>query len=179
MSQTLHRAAPADIVRLGQPPDLPLSEYMEYICTFLLSMTPIGELRLSIPVGIETYGLPWYGVFPISVIGNLVPGLFWLLVLPRLGLLLASHPNPLGRLLEWRSAQLRRWNAQRFHRHGALALTLLVAVPLPMTGVWTGCLAAWAFEIPFRKALPPIALGALIAGAIVTGLTMLGIFVAD
>ena len=162
---------------------------MNYIFTFLWSMAPVCELRCAIPLGMETYELlwlgtrgydqPWYGVLPISVIGNLVPALFWLLVLPRLGSFLTSFPNPLGRVLTWRSRELRRRNADRFNKYGALALTALVAVPFPLTGVWTASLAAWAFEVPIRRALPPIALGTVIAGAIVTGLTAGGIAVAD
>ena len=152
---------------------------MDYIFTFLWSMTPVGELRVAIPLGMQHYGLPWYGVLPIAIIGSLVPALFLLLALPRLGHLLTSFPNPLGKLITWRSEQLRRRNAQRFQNYGSLALLVLVSVPLPLTGVWTGCLAAWVFEIPFRQALPPIALGAVIAGGIVTGLTSLGIFVAE
>ena len=158
---------------------------MDYIFTFLLSMAPICELRCSIPVGMDTYelpwlgtlgyDLPWYGVFPVSVVGNLVPALFWLLVLPRVGHLLTRYSNPIGRFLTWRSEALRKGSERRVQKYGSLALAVLVAVPLPMTGVWTGCLAAWVFEIPFRRALPPIALGAVIAGAIVTGLTSLGI----
>ena len=142
-------------------------------------MTPIGELRVAIPVGMGRYGLPWYGVLPIAVIGNLVPAVFWLLVLPRLAAFLTSFPNPLGALLLWRSRIMRERASQRFQRYGPFALTVLVAVPLPITGVWTGCLAAWTFEIPFWKALAPIALGAGIAGLIVTGLTAFGVYVAD
>ena len=162
---------------------------MDYLFTFLWSMAPVCELRCSIPLGMESFDLPWLGdsgynlawyeVLPVAVAGNLVPGLFWLLVLPRIGSALTSFANPLGKFLTWRSEALRRRNADRFHRYGALALTVLVAIPFPLTGVWTGCLAAWAFEIPFRKALPPIALGALIAGVIVTGLTGAGIAVVD
>jgi len=158
---------------------------VEYIFTFLWSMAPICELRCSIPLGMESYDLPWlgaqgydlpwYGVLPVSVIGNLVPALFWLLVLPRLGQWLTRSPNPVGTFLTWRSEGLRKRNAERFHKYGALALIVLVGIPLPMTGVWTGCLAAWVFEIPFKRALPPIALGALIAGIAMTGLTAAGV----
>ena len=148
---------------------------MDYLITFLVSMTPIGELRASIPLGIETYDLPWYLVLPVAVAGNLVPGIFWLVVLPRAGGYLISFPNPVGRLLLWRSERLRRLQGERFHRHRNMALVLLVAVPLPFTGVWSGSLAAWVFEIPFRPALLCIALGAVIAGGVVTALTELGI----
>ncbi len=158
---------------------------MEYIFTFLWSMAPVCELRCAIPLGMESYDLPfvghrgydlpWYGVLPVAVAGNLVPALFWLTALPVLGRVVTAVPNPVGRLLLWRSDQLRRRNMDRYHRHGAVVLVGLVAIPLPLTGVWTGCLAAWALEIPFSKALPPIALGAAIAGGVVTGLTALGV----
>ena len=52
---------------------------------------------------------------------------------------------------------------------------MLVAVPLPLTGVWTASLAAWAFETPPRRAFPPIAVGAVVAGIVVTVLTWVGI----
>ena len=162
---------------------------MNYIFTFLWSMVPVCELRCAIPLGMESYhlpwlgtrgyDLPWYGVLPVSVAGSLIPAVVLLLLLPRVGAFLTSFRNPAGSILTWRSEQLRRRNAQRYHRYGALLLTAFVAVPFPLTGVWTGCLAAWVFEVPFKKALPSIALGALMAGGIVTGLTSVGIFVAD
>ena len=54
-----------------------------------------------------------------------------------------------------------------------MALVALVAIPLPGTGAWTGALAAWVFQIRPRRAIPLISLGVLIAGAIVTSITML------
>ena len=162
---------------------------MDYIFTFLWSMAPICELRCSIPLAMESYDLPlvgsrgydlpWYGVLPVAVLGNLVPALFWLMVFPRLGTFLTSFNNPVGSLLLWRSRQIRSRHLPRLQKYGPLTLTALVAVPLPFTGVWTGCLAAWAFEMPFRRAFPPIALGAAIAGGIVTGLTSFGILLSD
>ena len=148
---------------------------MDYLITFLISMAPIGEVRASIPLGMETYGLSWYRVLPLAVAGSLVPGVFWLVALPRIGSYLVSFPNPAGRLLIWRSERLRRLQGERFRGHRNMALVLLVAVPLPFTGVWSGALAAWVFEIPFRPALLCITLGAVIAGGVVTALTELGL----
>ena len=92
------------------------------------SMAPICELRCSIPLGMESYDLPivgtqgydlpWYGVFPVSVIGNLVPALFWLLVLPRLGLFLTSFPNPIrDRILESFATHSARGPDRRNYSH--------------------------------------------------------------
>ena len=56
-----------------------------------------------------------------------------------------------------------------------MALIILVAIPLPMTGAWTGSLAAWVFQIPPIQAIILIGLGVFIAGIIVTILTLSGI----
>jgi uncharacterized membrane protein len=60
-----------------------------------------------------------------------------------------------------------------------MALIILVAIPLPMTGAWTGSLAAWIFQIPPVKAIILIGLGVFIAGVIVTILTLSGIEIAS
>jgi len=121
------------------------------------------------------YDMPWYQALVWSVLGNMVPvpPLLWGLGL--IASLLLRFPNPLGRLLLWREARLRRGYGARFQRYGAWALVPLVAIPLPFTGAWTGCLAAWVFQVPPRRALPLIGAGVVIAGGIVTLLTQLSI----
>ena len=49
-----------------------------------------------------------------------------------------------------------------------MALVTFVAIPLPMTGVWSGAIAAFVFGIPYKKGVLMISLGAMIAGIIVT-----------
>ena len=48
---------------------------------------------------------------------------------------------------------------------------LFVAIPLPITGAWTGALAAYLTGISFKRAVLAISLGVLIAAAIVLILT--------
>jgi len=48
---------------------------------------------------------------------------------------------------------------------------LLVAIPLPGTGAWTGALVADVLDIRMRTALPAIAAGVVIAGCITTAVT--------
>jgi len=137
------------------------------------AMTPIGELRFSIPYGVLALKGPWPAVLLFSVVGNMVPPLVLLPLMDRIAAILQWRPNPLGRLLQWRLAHIQaRYNA-RFLRWGALMLVLLVAVPLPLTGAWTGTLAAWVFRVPYRLAIPLIFAGVVIAAGVVT-MTVVG-----
>jgi uncharacterized membrane protein len=147
---------------------------MDLVRTFLTAMTPLGELRLSIPLAILTWHVPWQLAFILSITGNMTPILFIVPGMNQISRLLQSFPNPLGRLVMWRTGHLQRTHGVRFHRYGILALIVLVAIPLPMTGAWTGALASWVFQIPPKTALPAIFIGIIIAGCIVTGLTILG-----
>ena len=152
-----------------------LMEPLDLLATFAAAMTPIGELRLAIPLAIYTLEIPWYAALPVAIAGNMVPVLVLVPGLNRLSRFLQSFPNPASRLLTWQTERIQRVQGSRFQRYGDLALVLVVAIPLPMTGAWSGSLAAWVFNIPARRAIPLIGLGVVIAGIIVTTLTLSGI----
>ena len=150
---------------------------MSSLYIILYAMLPIAELRAAIPLGILNYDMPWYQAMGLSLLGNMIPVFFLLWLLPWLSAFFLSFPNPVGRFLEWRTERLRTAQGDRFKKYGALALIPFVAVPLPITGAWTGCLAAWVFDIPRKQALLFISIGVLIAGVVVTILTVAGIAV--
>jgi len=131
-----------------------------------LSAAPVAELRGGLPLALSL-GLPPAAAYIIAVLGNLLPVPFLLWALSRLVPLLPRLPGALGgwaaRYLAWQE----RRHARRFARLGEAALVLVVAVPLPATGAWTGCLLAALFGIPPGRAFPFIALGVLIAGGVV------------
>jgi uncharacterized membrane protein len=60
-------------------------------------------------------------------------------------------------------------------RWGWIALAAFVAVPLPVTGAWTGTLGAWVLGLSKRRTLPAVILGVAVAGAVVTAAALLGI----
>ena len=138
-------------------------------------MLPIGELRAAIPLGIITHDLGWFETYWWAVLGNMVPVPFLLWGLDPGSKLVGRFPNPAHRFLVWRTKRLREGRTALFERWGALALVPFVALPLPVTGAWTGCLAAWAFGLPRGKSLAAIAVGVLTAGVIVTALVELGV----
>jgi uncharacterized membrane protein len=138
------------------------------LITFFIAMLPISELRGAIPVALGVYHLSPLSAFTWSVLGNLVPVIFLLWLLEPCSNYLSHHFYFFNRFFAWLFERTRRKHNHRFEVWGALALITFVAIPLPMTGGWTGAVAAFVFGIPFKKALPLIFLGIIIAGLIVT-----------
>ena len=138
---------------------------------FLTAMTPIGELRASIPLGLTILHQPWFLVFVISVIGNMIPPVFILWLFPKVSGWLMSHSKLMNQFLNWLFERTRKKAHDKIEKYGDLALIIFVAIPLPNTGAWTGTLAALLFGIPMKRALPNILYGVIIAGVIVTIIT--------
>ncbi|MDD3276902.1 MAG: small multi-drug export protein [Kiritimatiellales bacterium] len=137
-----------------------------------ISTLPIVELRGAVPVGIVAFKMPWWRVFLIAVAGNMIPIPVILLLLGPLSR--ACMKFSAGRkFFDWLFARTRKKSAS-IEKYEALGLTIFVAIPLPMTGAWTGAMAAFVMGIPFWKAMRYILLGVMIAGIIMTTLSLLG-----
>ncbi len=136
--------------------------------TVILSMVPVIELRGGIPYGVG-FGLPYPVAFIAAFIGNMIPVPFIILLLRRIFDRLRQHGR-LGEIIERLEtrAQLKGEKVRKFKKAG---LFILVAIPLPGTGAWTGALVASVLDMRLKDALPAIALGVLTAGFIVLGLT--------
>ncbi|MFZ6035796.1 MAG: COG2426 family protein [Patescibacteria group bacterium] len=144
------------------------------LATVLVAMLPIAELRAAIPVAIVGFDLPWWSAYFWSVVGNLIPAVLLLLFLEPVAQWLMRVSRFFDRFFTWLFNRTRRKFSSSAAQYGTfVALTLFVAIPLPVTGAWTGAAAAFVFGIAFRRALPALVLGVVIAGAIVT-LTTVG-----
>lgn len=138
---------------------------MQCAATMGVAMVPVLELRGAIPFGLAL-GLPASLVYVISVIGNLIP-------VPAIMLFIRTLFRWLRRRPWWGEKIDKLEN--RAHLKGRLVrkyripgLILLVAIPLPGTGAWTGALVATLFDIRIGVALPAILAGVLIAGGVMT-----------
>ena len=138
----------------------------------LVAMLPLGELRGAIPFALAVYDMPFWKVFLFAVIGNIIPVIFLLWLLDPVSKFLMKHSKLMNRFLIWMFKKTREKHSEKIEKWEELALVLLVAIPLPGTGGWTGSLAAFVFGIPFKKALPLIILGIVIAGVIVSALSL-------
>ena len=139
------------------------------LLTFLVSMVPVLELRFSIPFGVAR-GLGIKVSMAASILGNLVPAPFIVVFIRRIFAWLRGKNakfNSLVRQMEER-AENKRHIVDRYAFWG---LVILVAIPLPGTGAWTGALVAAMMDMRLRRAFPAIALGVVIAAFVVAVIT--------
>ena len=132
-------------------------------------MVPVIELRGAIPVGVAA-GLPTAVACVTAILGNLLPVPFIMLLVRRIFDWLRDT-RFFGPKIVWleRRAHLK---GRLVRKYRLLGLVILVGIPLPGTGAWTGAMVAALLDIRLRTALPAILLGLLIAGGITTVVTL-------
>ena len=140
------------------------------VITFVVSLLPVVELRGAIPIGVGL-GLHPAAAMLISIVGNMVPVPFIILFIRRVFEWMRGKSPKLAAVVEKMEAKayakrelIRKWEL--------FGLFVLVAVPLPGTGAWTGALVAAIFDIRLRSAIPTILAGVVVAGFIITGITV-------
>jgi uncharacterized membrane protein len=142
-----------------------LSDLPREVIAFVVSALPIAELRGGIPVA-ASLGMGWRESYLVCTAGNFVPVIPILFLLEPVAAFLRRW-GPFDRFFTSLFARTRR-RSSVVERYEAIGLVLFVAIPLPITGAWTGALAAYLFGVRRRYAIPAIALGILIAGVVVT-----------
>ncbi len=146
-------------------------EAPDEIKVFLIAMIPIFELRGAIPIGMLKYELPLWKVIPIALAGNMFPIFFILLFFDIITKICFKVPF-LKKILEAIFARTRK-KTEVIQKYEEIGLMLFVAIPLPITGAWTGSLAAYLFGLKFWKSILFIFLGVCIAAVVVTFLASL------
>jgi len=139
------------------------------LVTMAVAMLPVLELRGGIPFGVSMGLTPWQALIA-SVIGNLIPVPFIILFVRKVFQWLRSRSSRLDRLVgKLESRAEGKW--EKVHRFQNLGLLILVAIPLPGTGAWTGSLIAALINMRLRRAIWPILLGVIVAGLLIMGIT--------
>ena len=132
--------------------------------TLVTAMMPILEIRGAIPVGVASGLDPWLA-FAVGFVGNMLPIPILILLTRKIIEWLKKH-NMLVKLTAWLENKGSK-GAQKVQKYSFWGLFILVAIPLPGTGAWTGALVASLLDMRLRRALPAIAMGVASAGLIV------------
>lgn len=152
--------------------DFITNNFSKEIAVFLLSMMPVSELRGSIPLGISLGISPWKS-FTISLIGNIIIVPILLLIF-RPVIRFFARTRFLKKPARYIIKKIDN-RASRVTKYELFGLFLLVAIPLPTTGAWTGCGVASLLKLDYKKSLISIIAGVISSGLIVLLLSFIGL----
>jgi uncharacterized membrane protein len=139
----------------------------EIAWVLLTTVLPISELRGGIPLGISL-GLDPLFTFFIAVVANA------LIFFPIFFALRLFYDKLLSRIPLFNKYldNLRKRGKPKVEKYGFWGLTLFVAIPLPITGAYTGTILAWLLGMDWKKAFPAVGLGVIVAGVVVLLITL-------
>ena len=144
--------------------------FVKYLWIFFISMVPLIELRGAIPYGVAA-GLPVVTAFIVSIIGNILPVPFVIIFIRKIIEIMKKMSKNIRKFAEWLERKAEK-NKEKVLRYEFWGLMLLVAIPLPGTGAWTGALVAAMLDMQLKRAFPSIAVGVVVAGIVVSLATM-------
>ncbi len=143
-----------------------------YALTALFSFIPISELRGGIPYAYFN-GIPLIQAYLICVLINALVAPFFFLFLETIH----KYMYKLAwykRIFDKSVARARAKVGPKIEKYGMAGLLVFVAIPLPVTGAWTGTLGAWILGLDKKKSFLFILLGVMIAGIIVSTVILTG-----
>lgn len=149
-----------------------LKDIPKEFIVMIVAALPISELRGAIPLALF-WKMPIAKAFRLSVLGNILPVAPVLFLLKPVSEQLRKF-KIWSRFFDWFFERTKK-KADIIQKYEALGLAIFVAIPLPMTGAWSGVVAASLFKIKFRYAFVAIVAGVIGAGLIVLSLCKLGI----
>ncbi len=137
------------------------------LLVMIIAAVPVVEIRGAIPFARGVLGMEPVPALLWAYGGNLLPVVFLLLCLGPFSEFLSRRFSVCRRFFNWLFTRTSR-KSDVIRKYGPLGLVLFVAIPLPVTGGWTGTVAAFLLGISFQRAIAAIALGILVAGILIT-----------
>jgi uncharacterized membrane protein len=156
-----------------------MSVFTVLLFTAILSFMPVSELRGAIPFAIA-HNIPWYWAYPFAAFLNaLVAPVCWIFLATFHKLFYGASPekgirwykNFFDRFVE----RARKKLGGGVEKWGWLGIAIFVAIPLPLTGAWTGTLGAWVLGVSKRRTMAAVVLGVFTSGAVVSAVMLLGL----
>ena len=138
----------------------------KFIATFFVSMVPVVELRVGLPLGVGM-GLPYGLALTAALLGNMLPVPFIIVYIQRVFAWLRGRWGAMDRFIT-RLENKAHVKGETVQRIGPWGLLIFVAIPVPGTGAWTGALIAALLKLRVKQATPAIFVGVCIAAAIIS-----------
>ena len=141
--------------------------------TFLFSLSPFGEARLGIPFAVFN-DVHYLLAFAVGLVGNLLVFPLFMWLIDRFNAKLWPYSFYKKSLIRF-SRLAKKGVGNKLDRYGFWGLMILVMVPMPGTGAYTGTIAAALFKVERKKAFLAVSLGTLISCALMAFAAYLGI----
>lgn len=154
--------------------NLPL--WGKYLATLVIAMLPIVELRGALPAAINIFKLSYMESFLLSILGNIIPIPIIMVFFSYFERFLRRF-KPFNSFFDWLFVRTRKQGEVKLQVWGMLGLMLFVAIPLPLTGAWTGTLVAYLLKLEKKRSFLFITAGVVIAGVIMVLLNFYSIWV--
>lgn len=139
-----------------------LSNFPDWLKIIISAAVPVFELRFSIPYGILLLEMPYLHTYFLSVIGSIIPAPFILWLIPSI-LEWMKGTKTFGKLGTWiYNRGIKK--SKSLDKYSFWGLVIFIAIPLPGTGVWTGCLAASLIGVELKRGIVAAIMGTMIAG---------------
>ncbi len=142
-----------------------------WLATILIAMCPALESKVAIPLAMNTaiWGNNAMSPFPtflLAFVGSIIPSYFIMIILRKIkrksaGFISSSFFNKYSNkstIIDNNTSQLKKY----------LALAGFVAVPIPLTGVWTGSLIAGLSNLNLNYSFLSICIGGAISAGVIT-----------
>jgi len=142
-----------------------------YVIIFILTFLPFLELRASIPYGILIAKLPVWQVFVIAVISNIILGPILYFFLNKI-IHWFFFIKPFKRWYHKRVEKTQKKAKPYVDKYGLLGVSIFIGIPLPGSGVYTGALISYIFNLGYKKFFYATIIGVLIAAIAVTIITI-------
>lgn len=134
------------------------------IITFVVSAIPIMEQKFAIPYGMHM-GIGTVPTFLLTLAGAFLPAPFILLFVPALFKFMKRY-KVLNKFVTWYEKRSLK-KGKNIVKYELFGLFTFVAIPLPLTGVWTGAVVASLLKLDFKKSLVSIFFGAMACGLLI------------
>lgn len=143
----------------------------DWLVVFIISLFPILECRLGMFTAIVLLDMNPFLGFIISLLGNILPIPFILLLINWIFEVFKKIPG-LKNIVFWLENKTLK-KRDKIDKYGIWGLLIFVAIPLPGTGGWTGALLASLLHLDKKKSFGVICVGVFIAGLIITILSLI------
>lgn len=134
------------------------------VAVFLVSMMPVLEQRVGIPLAILVYNMPVLKAYVLVMAGNLGPVMLLSYFAQNFHDYVIRNSQSVTSRYWLKKLKEAQDAFQKYEKYGLWGLMLFVALPIPGSGIFTGAMIAFLMGVPFKHSWPYLLFAVLLSG---------------